>query len=493
MHRLVSVAVPVPALDALTYRVPDGLSMPAVGARVLVPVGARRLTGIVTRSGEARAQGSREVALKDLLDVFDGDAFLPPPVVALTEWVAEDHICGVGDAVAAAMPPFAWVESEWRVRATPEGRQRLERQHPSGRSTLRERVLALLADGAWMTLRGVAFRLDREDSSRKGRGLPVRAAIRALQADGLVEVEDVLGGQADASKTVRVAAITDDGAQALASGETLRPKQRAALTLLAEAPAGLPLDRLRESDVSTDVVQRLADRAWVSIRRERSERDPFESSALPAGEDADPNGDRLLTTEQATAWERLRTRASERRFAPVLLHGVTGSGKTELYLRLTSEVCASGRSSLVLVPEIGLTPALAGAFRARFGDRVAIQHSGLSDGERYDQWQRIRRGAVDVVVGTRSAVFAPLAALGLIVVDEEHDGSYKQEDAPRYHGRDVAVMRGKREGALVVLGSATPSLESYQNAVAGRYELVTLDRRVLDCPLARVEIVNMRA
>ncbi len=390
------------------------------------------------------------------------------------------------------MPPFAWVESEWRVRATPEGRQRLERQHPSGRSTLRERVLALLADGAWMTLRGVAFRLDREDSSRKGRGLPVRAAIRALQADGLVEVEDVLGGQADASKTVRVAAITDDGAQALASGETLRPKQRAALTLLAEAPAGLPLDRLRESDVSTDVVQRLADRAWVSIRRERSERDPFESSALPAGEDADPNGERVLTTEQATAWERLRTRASERRFAPVLLHGVTGSGKTELYLRLASEVCASGRSSLVLVPEIGLTPALAGAFRARFGDRVAIQHSGLSDGERYDQWQRIRRGAVDVVVGTRSAVFAPLAALGLIVVDEEHDGSYKQEDAPRYHGRDVAVMRGKREGALVVLGSATPSLESYQNAVAGRYELVTLDRRVLDRPLARVEIVNMR-
>jgi primosomal protein N' (replication factor Y) len=147
---------------------------------------------------------------------------------------------------------------------------------------------------------------------------------------------------------------------------------------------------------------------------------------------------------------------------------------------------------LVLVPEIGLTPALAGAFRSVFGDRVAIQHSGLSDGERYDQWQRIRRRDVDVVVGTRSAVFAPLASLGLVIVDEEHDGSYKQEESPRYNGRDVAVMRGKREGALVVLGSATPSLESYQNAATGRYELLTLERRVLDRPLARVTLVNMR-
>ncbi len=151
-----------------------------------------------------------------------------------------------------------------------------------------------------------------------------------------------------------------------------------------------------------------------------------------------------------------------------------------------------GGPSWYSVPEIGLTPALAAAFRGRFGDRVAIQHSGLSDGERHDQWHRIRRGDVDVVVGTRSAVFAPLSAIGLIVVDEEHDGSYKQEESPRYHGRDVAVMRGKREGALVVLGSATPSLESYQNASAGRYELLTLDRRVLDRPLARVTLVNMR-
>jgi primosomal protein N' (replication factor Y) len=172
---------------------------------------------------------------------------------------------------------------------------------------------------------------------------------------------------------------------------------------------------------------------------------------------------------------------------------VTGSGKTEIYLRLARAVRASGRGVLLMVPEIALTPAAAAIFRAAFGDRVAIQHSALSEGERYDQWQRIRRGEVDVVVGTRSAVFTPLADVGLIVVDEEHDGSYKQEGVPRYNGRDVAVVRARATGALVVLGSATPSLETYSNAETGRYELVRLERRVLDRPMADVRVVDMRA
>jgi primosomal protein N' (replication factor Y) len=176
-----------------------------------------------------------------------------------------------------------------------------------------------------------------------------------------------------------------------------------------------------------------------------------------------------------------------------LLHGVTGSGKTEVYLRLAESVTSEGRSVLIMVPEIALTPQIARVFRCAFGSRVAVQHSGLSDGERYDQWHRIRRGDVDVVIGTRSAVFAPLVRPGLIVVDEEHDGSYKQEESPRYHGRDVAIVRGQRAGALVVLGSATPSLETYQRALAGRYERLVLERRVYDRPLAAVSIVDMRA
>ena len=169
-----------------------------------------------------------------------------------------------------------------------------------------------------------------------------------------------------------------------------------------------------------------------------------------------------------------------------LLHGVTGSGKTEVYLRLVEQVVQASRTALLLVPEIALTPSLAGVFRARFGSRVAIQHSGLSSGERHDQWQRIRQGQVDVVVGTRSAVFAPLARLGLIVVDEEHDGSYKQDETPRYNGRDVAIVRANRVDALVVLGSATPSLESYAHAESGKYTRVVLSQRVMARPPADV-------
>ncbi len=179
-------------------------------------------------------------------------------------------------------------------------------------------------------------------------------------------------------------------------------------------------------------------------------------------------------------------------FRVALLHGVTGSGKTELYIRLSAAVRDAGRRVLMLVPEIALTPAAASLFRQAFGAQVAILHSGLSDGERHDEWQRIRRGEVHVVIGTRSAVFAPLERVGLIVVDEEHDGSYKQEESPRYHGRDVAIVRAQREQALVVLASATPSLESYHNAMAGRYERIVLERRVQDRPLPSVTVVDMR-
>ena len=196
--------------------------------------------------------------------------------------------------------------------------------------------------------------------------------------------------------------------------------------------------------------------------------------------------------EQEAAFRRLSALARVADFRVALLHGVTGSGKTEIYLRLAAAVRDAGRRTLMLVPEIALTPAVAALFRDTFGERVAIQHSGLSDGERHDQWQRIRRGDIDVVVGTRSAVFAPLAPVGLIVVDEEHDGSYKQEEAPRYNGRDVAIVRAQHAGALVVLGSATPSMESYHNAITGKYERVVMERRVLDRPLAAVTIVDMR-
>ena len=277
-------------------------------------------------------------------------------------------------------------------------------------------------------------------------------------------------------------------------------RQREVIDLLRGCPNGLEVTELGSRGMSGETLARLARRGLVTLQRKRVERDPFSIPAEAIGKPArGPDtrrrrraSDLVLTSEQDDVLRRLRTMAADRTFRVALLHGVTGSGKTEIYVRLAGVVHRTGRTTLVLVPEIALTPAVTAAFRHAFGDRVAIQHSGLADGERHDQWHRVRRGEVDVVVGTRSAVFAPLGALGLIVVDEEHDGSYKQEESPRYNARDVAVMRGKHADALVVLGSATPSMESYQNALVGRYELIRLTRRVFDRPLASVQIVDMR-
>jgi primosomal protein N' (replication factor Y) len=274
-----------------------------------------------------------------------------------------------------------------------------------------------------------------------------------------------------------------------ASKRPLTPKQQAAVDLLAGAPDGIDTSELTARGISPALVKRLVALGAVAMHRRQVDRDPFEqAAALPAV----LRKAVTLTQEQSDAFAKLESWATSETFQCALVHGVTGSGKTELYLRLADTVRRRGRGVLLLVPEIALTPAVAALFRGAFGERVAIQHSGLSDGERHDQWHRIRRGEVDVVVGTRSAVFAPVHNLGLVIVDEEHDGSYKQEETPRYHGRDVAIVRAQQAAALAVLGSATPSMESFHNAQTNRYQLVSLQKRVLDRPMAAVQIVDMR-
>jgi primosomal protein N' (replication factor Y) len=280
--------------------------------------------------------------------------------------------------------------------------------------------------------------------------------------------------------------LTAAGMEGLERGTA---KQRDALATIGGSVTGISTAELAAKGFSADTLARLARQGLISFRQEVLDRDPFDSSTLSV-EAADP--DRQLTIDQESALKRLTRLAAAGTFRAALLHGVTGSGKTEIYVRLAAAQRAAGRGTIMLVPEIALTPAIAATFRQAFGERVAIQHSGLSDGERHDQWQRIRRGDVDIVVGTRSAVFAPIRRPGLIVVDEEHDTSYKQEESPRYNGRDVAIVRAQRAGALVVLGSATPSMETYQNAASGKFEHIVLSNRVMDRALAAVTVVDMR-
>ena len=464
--RLVAVAVPVPAIDALTYRLPDTLPDPVAGARVLVPLGTRTLTGVVLGPADAPTDPAAE--FKDVIDVLDHHAFLPPDVLRLVRWVADYYACGTGEALSSAMPPRAWIESERHAQITAAGRDRRTAERG-----LRAEVLAALDDEKPVRVDALATRAG------------IYSVLASLERDGLVEVTRPLKGSASAFRTVRVAALTAQGHDFTPAGT----KQQQAVDLLAGAPDGLDTSELAARGITAATLKRLSDLGVVAIHRRRVERDPFEQPVtLPAVFRKQV----VLTDEQADAFERLAAWAHTGAFHCALAHGVTGSGKTELYLRLADAVRNRGRGVLLLVPEIALTPSVAALFRGAFGERVAIQHSGLSDGERHDQWHRIRRGEVDVVVGTRSAVFAPVAHLGLIIVDEEHDGSYKQEETPRYHGRDVAVVRGQQAGALVLLGSATPSMESYYNAQNGRYHLVPLLKRVLDRPMATVRIVDMR-
>jgi primosomal protein N' (replication factor Y) len=470
------VAVAVPSLDALTYRVPDSLPAPPIGARVLVPLGTRTVTGISIGEAEPLA-GEGGSPAKDVIDVLDDEGFLPADVVALALWVAEYYACGPGEALGAAMPPRAWIESERVARITEAGHARILAE----RGVRRALLDALEADKP--------LRVNTLAGERRGS----HAALLGLAREGLIEISRPLVGTAHAFRTTRVATITAQGLDVHAAagspdGSRLGGRQLEALALLAGAPGGLDTRKLAERGITSAAVKRLAELGLLSIGRRRIERDPFGHAIGRATE----RREIVPTPEQAEALARMRGLAAAGRFATALLHGVTGSGKTELYRQLARDVAAAGRGVLILVPEIALTPAVAAAFRGEFGDRVAIQHSGLSGGERHDQWHRIRRGEVAVVVGTRSAVFAPVQRLGLIVVDEEHDSSYKQEESPRYHGRDVAVMRARHLQALAVLGSATPSLESYHNAETGRYSLITLERRVLDRPLATVTLVDMR-
>jgi primosomal protein N' (replication factor Y) (superfamily II helicase) len=494
----VQVAVPVPFLPLLTYDVPEGITPPVRGARVLVPLGKRQVTGCVVAIEVTAARG---VELKPIADVLDASAFLPGHVIDLALWAAEYYAAGPGETVAAAMPPFAWVESERRVSITEAGRMRLAQG--GGREGAALVVLRALADGRSFTPRELGL------AAGGARG-SLDAAIRSLIREGLAISARALKGRASSFRTIRVVSLTVQGqelaarASAAASAGTsesalaaLGGRQSAMLMALSGSPVGLPVRVLKDRGIGADTVKRLATRGLVSVREERAERDPFVSAAALAAGDRQPSvrpaaGSRILTPEQSDGFARMQAHIFAGQFQVTLLHGVTGSGKTELYLRIAAEARAAGRNVLVLVPEIALTPAVAAVFRHVFGDRVAVQHSGLSDGERHDQWHRIRDGGIDIVVGTRSAIFSPLENVGLIIVDEEHDASYKQEETPRYNARDLAIVRGRRAQAVVVLGSATPSMESYRRALEGRYELITLARRVLDRPLASVRIVNMR-
>ncbi len=449
---LVSVALPVPFQAPFTYRMPAGVPVPERGVRVQVPFGSRRMIGVVVGAA-TEAEGR---ALKEVAQVLDESPLVEPALLDLAAWMADHYLAPPGECYRLVLPPAGVRASRAVVRLAKPG------------EGTDDPVLRHLQDGP-LRLSALGKRLGRDP----------QGSVLRLRRAGLVELEQAI----DAPGLPRGAR----GGAGGAAGRPARPRAGGGPGAGCGPPAGG-----RAWPTSSAIARRCGARSIAWPRRARC----ASSTSATCGS---PEGCRRARRKPSCR-PRTRRRPSRpssaavegRGFRPFLLHGVTGSGKTEVYFRAVEAALARGRGAIVLVPEIGLTPMLVRAARSRFGPTVSVLHSELSAGERHDQWWRIREGDARVVVGARSAVFAPVPDLGLVVVDEEHDGSYKQDESPRYHGRDVAVMRARLEGCPVVLGSATPSVESHANALRGKYERLLLPRRIGPQGLPRVEIVDRR-
>jgi primosomal protein N' (replication factor Y) len=467
MSLFCDVSLPVPLDTSFTYALPPTLqNRVQPGCRVIVPFGTRKLTGVVLAChDQPPPAGARPV-----LRLVDEEPALTPELLDLGLWIAEYYCAPLGETLRGMLPLASDVRSGKILSLTPAGQEAARQMS----------MLAEAEDPVMQVLRALERRPLTEASLK--RKVPLAAgAMRSLERKGYISIESVqnLRDPLRSRDGRWMVALARDGAPP----EKHSPAEKSLLEFLELHPGGHELAAMEEQvKGAARAARRLARSGAVRLWKAPAE----EPAAPPAV--CRP----VLNAEQQAALECIAASLRAGQFRTFLLHGVTGSGKTEVYLNAIEIALALGRSALMLVPEIALTPAMAGHFYGRFGERVAILHSAFSGAERAGQWRRIRRGQARVVVGTRSGVFAPVENLGLIVVDEEHDQSYKQEETPRYHGRDVAIVRAQRAGAAVVLGSATPCLESRYNAARGKYHLLELKQRIEKRPLPSVEVIDLR-
>lgn len=464
----VDVVFPFPPPMPLTYAVPErfreGLRP---GHRVLVPFGRRKAVGFaVSLSGRTSVPD-----VKPVEDVLDAEPVFSDDMLALTAWVADYYFASRGETLRSALPPGMTGASQLRAERTDAAAGLKPLTDPE------QRVLDCLTEGKRPTVREL-----EKKTGVKG----IRYALSRLASEGLVRLEYSLDTPGVTVKTEKWVTLRLEPSETeWAAVRKRSPRQAAALDRLREAGGEL---RAADMEADSQVLGRMQKAGWIEVWEEEVFRDSEEASPADAG----PSQVRL-TDAQAAAAAAIRGDLDSGAFHAVLLHGVTGSGKTQVYIEAIRHCLALGKDALVLIPEIGLTPLAVRRFRAAFGDSVTVLHSRQSRGERYDAWRRIREGKCRIALGPRSAVFAPLRDLGLIVVDEEHEPSYKQnEPSPRYHGRDTALVRGRMAGCTVVLGSATPSLESYANAVSGKYRLLELPERVDRIPMPSVSLADMK-
>lgn len=479
----IALAAATYAIDKpYSYRVPEETaSFLRKGMRVLVPFGAgnRRVEGIVLALDQEEDRSSpQKRKLKSILAVLDEEPVLEEEHIKLALWMRERFFCTVYEAARAMLPAGLWFSLRDAYQIAP-GIDREASYEAAGRSDAAKRVLELI----WAS--GGSAELGQIREAFQGKN--PAPALKQLTGRGVLEIKtSVSRGIGD--KTERVLSLAVPAEEALAKVSSARgraPMQYAVVELLCgigEAPAK---EVCYFTGASESTLRALAKKGLVTIEK----REVFRSAAA---EDVKPEPPPSLNGEQQEAFERLQALCRRPEAEAALLYGVTGSGKTQVYIRLIQSVLELGKGAIVLVPEIALTPQMLRKFSAHFGGNIALLHSSLRTGERYDEWKRIRAGKARVVLGTRSAVFAPVKDLGLMILDEEQESSYKSENTPRYHARDVAKYRCAKSGSLLLLGSATPSVETMYQARQGNYHLVSMFHRYNAKALPSVLIADMR-
>ncbi len=459
----IEVAIALPVYNTYTYSVPEQLSALALpGKRVLVPFGQRRVTGYILGS----SQETQVKEIKIILDILDETPLFPSSMIPFFRWTADYYLHPIGEVIKCALPSGLNLYDNVTIALT---------QH--GEAALLENSVTPLESKILTRLKTAPCRL-KEIYKTHDTHIP-NALIHALERRGLIVYQRKLIGGTTRPRQERYVSA----AATKASGARLSDAKKRVLEIIKTA-AEISVKELNAQVHSAQrLLKYLEAEGFVSIYKKTVYRDPF-------GELITPDIAHTLTKEQQEVILTVN-RAFGREFRTYLLTGVTGSGKTEVYMQLAAKAVSNGHSVLVLVPEIALISQMERRFRARFGECIAILHSGLSPGERYDQWLRIARQEVSIVIGARSAVFAPFQNIGLIIVDEEHDPSYKQEGRLHYNARDLAVVRAKLNHGIALLGSATPSIQSYYNVMTNKFKEVTLKKRVEKRPLPTITLVNL--
>lgn len=496
---LYEVAVLAPISDSLTYLPPISREQAILpGCPVLVPLSRRRLTGYVLGLADETKTEQACFRLKPIDSVLSEKPFFPAEMLPFYRWIARYYHHPIGEVLRTALPLAPNIRDRRRIVLTPAGEATLDASFiTQSQEECQDWLHRLAQDKA----------LEPAMLRRISRHRQANNLLRKLERQGLVTNDSTLSISGGRAKTARYFCLADTllppadtvlaSADFLASVEArhgkLNKAPRKTLQLFWElgplqGRKAVAWDELRQHyPLARSHVRTLLDMGLLREEERRVYRDPFGETPRHV---AAPN---TLTEEQKEVLARLLPAIEQKKFAPFVLFGVTGSGKTEVYLRAVQHALECGQSALVLVPEIALASQLEAHFYTRFGSLLAVLHSGLTDGERLDQWQRVLDGEARVVLGARSALFAPLVRLGLVIVDEEHEPAYKQEDKLCYNGRDLAVLRAHLTGCPVILGSATPSVVSFYHCLQGKYTLLSMSRRVGGQTLPEVEIVDMSA